>query len=91
MPLGRVGGAGVDRFASGEGRGERMFVHPDAEVHPSVKLTGPVWIGAGACVAAGAELGPEVAVELDDLVLFESVFERTGAQHVPLARVELGG
>lgn len=63
VSLGRFRSAGVDPFASCEVRGERMFVHPDAEVHPSVKLTGPVWIGAGACVAAGAELGPEVAVE----------------------------
>lgn len=35
-------------------------IHPQARVDPQARVEGPVWIGAGAVVEAGAHVGPQV-------------------------------
>lgn len=63
VDLERFRAGGVDPFAGCEDRGGRCFVDPAARVHPSARLTGPLWIGPGAEVGEGSEVGPLVALE----------------------------
>jgi mannose-1-phosphate guanylyltransferase len=49
---------GADPFARMEARGSRIFVGEGASVDPAARLHGPVLVGPGAIVEAGAGVGP---------------------------------
>jgi mannose-1-phosphate guanylyltransferase len=49
---------GADPFAGMEARGSRIFVGEGASVDPAARLHGPVLVGRGAVVEAGAGVGP---------------------------------